>query len=128
MANNEPKFNDVYSRNNLLKIKDGAYIINLNEFKSIETLWIALYVNNNNVTYFDSFGVQHIPKEIKKFIGNKNLIANIYRIQTYSLLCGYFCIGFIDFMLNGKSMLDYTKLSSPNDYEKNDEIILKYFQ
>ena len=128
MANNEPKFNDVYSRNNLLNIKDGAYIINLNEFKSIETLWIALYVNNNNVTYFDSFGVQHIPKEIKKFIGNKNLIASIYRIQTYSLLCGYFCIGFIDFMLNGKSMLDYTKLSSPNDYEKNDEIILKYFQ
>ena len=129
MANNEPKFNDVYSRNNLLKIKDGAYIINLNEFKSIETLWIALYVNNNNVTYFDSFGVQHIPKEIKKFIGNKNLIASIYRIQTYSLLmCGYFCIGFIDFMLNGKSLLDYTKLSSLNDYEKNDEIILKYFQ
>ena len=70
---NEPKFNGVYSRNNLPKIKDGAYVINLDEYKSIGTHWIALYVNDNNVTYFDSFGVEHIPKEIKKFIGNKNV-------------------------------------------------------
>ena len=62
---NEPKFNDVYSRNNLSKMRDGAYLINLNECKSIGTHWIALYVNNNNVTYFDSFGVDHIPKEIE---------------------------------------------------------------
>ena len=60
---NEPKFNGVYSRNNLPKIKDGAYVINLVESKSIGTHWIALYVNNNNVTYFDSFGVEHIPKK-----------------------------------------------------------------
>ena len=62
---NEPKFNDVYSRNNLSKMRDGAYLINLNECKSIGTHWIALYVNNNNVTYFDSFGVDHNPKEIE---------------------------------------------------------------
>ena len=61
---NEPKFNGVYSRNNLPKIKDGAYVINLDEYKSIGTHWIALYVNAENVTYFDSFGVEHIPKEI----------------------------------------------------------------
>ena len=66
-------------------------------------------MNGNNVIYFDSFGVEHIPKEIKKLIGNKNIITNIYRIPAYdSIICGYFCIGFIDFMLKGKSLLDYT--------------------
>ena len=109
--------------------KDGAYIINLGEYESIGTHWITLYVNAKNVTYFDSFGVEHIPKEIRKFIVNKNITTNIYRIQAYdSIMCGYFCIGFIDFMLKGKSLLEYTNLFSPNDYEKNDEIILKYFQ
>ena len=69
---NEPKFNGVYSRNNLTKIKDGAYIINIGEYESIGTHWIALHVNDNNVTYFDSFGIEHISKEIKKFIRKKN--------------------------------------------------------
>ena len=96
-------FNGVYSRNNWSKIKDGEYVINLDESKSIETHWIALYVNGKNIIYFNSFGVEHIPKEFKKFIGNKNIIANIYRIQAYdSIMCGCFCIGFIDFMLKGK--------------------------
>ena len=67
---NEPKFNGVYSRNNLTKIKDGVYVINHDEFKSIETNWIAFYVNGNNIIYLDSYGVEPIPKEIKKFIGN----------------------------------------------------------
>ena len=61
---NEPKFNGIYSRNNLPKIKDGAYVINLDKYESIGTHWIALYVNANNILYFDSFGVEHIPKEI----------------------------------------------------------------
>ena len=77
---NEPKFNGVYSRDNLPKIKDGAYVINLDEYSDIGTDWVALYVNNNNVTYFDSFGVEHIPKEIKAFINNKNLKASVFRI------------------------------------------------
>ena len=99
----------------------GTCIINLDEYKSIGTHRIALYVDANNAVYFDSFGVEHIPKEIKKFIGNKNTITNIYRIQAYdSIMCGYFCIGFIDLMLKGKSLLDYTSLFSPNNYEKND--------
>ena len=79
--------------------------------------------------YFDSFGVEHIPKEIRKFIGNKNIITNIYRIQACdSIMCRHFCIAFIDFILKGKRLLDYTNLFSPNHYEKNDQIILKYFQ
>ena len=77
------------------------------------------------ITYFDSLGV---PKEIKKFIGNKNNITNIYWIKAYNSICGYFCIGFINFMLKGKSFLYYTNLFSHNEYEKNDKIILKYFQ
>ena len=77
---NEPKLNGAYSRNNLPKIKDGTYIINLDQYQSIGTHWIALYVNAVNVTYFDSLEVEHIPKEIKKFIGNKNIITNTYRM------------------------------------------------
>ena len=123
---NEPKFNGVYSRNNLSNIKYGAYIINLDEYESIGTHWIVYYVNDNNATYFDSFGVDHIPKEIKKFIGNRKIITNIYRIQAYnSMMCRYFCIGFLDFMLKGKSLLDYTNLFSPIDYEENYKIILE---
>ena len=96
----EPKFNGVYSRNNLPKIKDGAYVVNLDKYKSKGTHWIVLYVNNNNVGYFDSFVVEYIPEESKKMLGNKNIITNFYRIQAYdSIICGYFCIGFIDFML-----------------------------
>ena len=79
-----------------------------------------------NVTYFDNFGVEHIPKEVRKFIGNENIKTNIYRIQEYySIMCGYFCTWF---MLKGKSFLEYTNLFSPNGYKKNDKIILKYFQ
>ena len=64
-------------------------------------------MNGENLTYFDSFGVEHIPKEIQKFIGNKNITTNIYRLQTFnSKMCIYFCSRFIDFMLKGKSLLD----------------------
>ena len=79
---NKPEFNGVYSRNNLPKIKDGTYVKNIHEYKSIGTHWIEFYVNGNNIKYFDSFGVEHVPKEIKKFIGSKNIITNIYRIEA----------------------------------------------
>ena len=78
----EPKSNGIYSGNNLTKIKDGACLINLEKYKSIGTHWIALYVSHDNVTYFASFGAEHIPKEIKKFIGNKIIKTNIFRIQA----------------------------------------------
>ena len=72
----------------------------------MRTIWITLYVNAENLTYFDSFGVGRIPKEIRKIIGNKNIATNIYWIQASDpIMCGYFCIGFIDFMLKGKSLL-----------------------
>ena len=111
---NESRFNGVYSRDNLSKIKNGAYIINLDEYSDIGTHWVALWVNNNNVTYFDSFGVEHIPKEIIKFMENRNIKTNIFRIQAYdSIMCGYFCIGFIDFMFN---------LFFPYDFKNDDNM------
>ena len=125
---NEPRFNSVYSRDNLTEIKDEAYIINLDEYSDIGTHWVALYVNNNNITYFDSFGVEHIPKEIKTFINNKNITTNIFRIQAYdSIMCRYFCIGFIDFMLTGKTLTEFTDIFSSNNFKKNNDIFLKYF-
>ena len=125
----KPKFNGVYSRHSLPKIKDGAFVINLNEYKSIGTYQIDLNANDDNVTYFDSFRVEYISNEIRKFIGNKNIKTNVYRIQTYdSVMWGYYCIRFIDFMLKDKNLLEYTNLFSPNDYEKNDKTLLKYFQ
>ena len=87
-------------------IKDGAYVINL-----------------------DSFGVEHNPKEIKKFINNKNITAHIFRLQAYdSVRCGYFFIGFIDLMFKGNSLTDFTNVFSPNNFKKNDDIILNYFK
>ena len=114
---NESRFNGVYSRDNLPKIKDGAYIINLGEYSDIGTHWVALYVSNNNVTYFDSFRVEHIPKETKTFISNKNIKTNVFRIQAYdSIMCGYFCIWFINCMLEGKGLTDFTNLFSPKNF------------
>ena len=117
---NEPRFNGVYSRDNLPhKIKNGACVINLDGYPDIRTHWIALYVNNKTVKYFDSFGTEHIPKENKKIINDKNIIANINRLQEYdSVMCRYFCIGFIDVMLKGNNLTDFTNLFSPNDFKK----------
>ena len=127
---NELRFNSVYSRNNLPnKIKNGAYVKNLDKHKDTGTHWIALFCKKKRNCYFDSFGVEHIPEEIKKFIGNRNIKANIYRVQANnSVMCGYFCIGFIDFMLAGKTSIDYTNLFSPYDFNKNDQIIFSYFK
>ena len=80
-----------------------------------------MHVNNNDATYFDSFGVEHIPKEIKASIKNENIQTNIFRVQAYdSVMCGYFCIRFIDFMIKGKTLTEFTKLFLLNNFEKND--------
>ena len=122
---NEPRFNGVYSRDNLPKIKDEAYVINLDGYSDIRTHWIALSATNS-ATYFDSFGVENIPKEIKTFINKSTIVINIFRIQANdSIMCGYFCTGFIDFMLEGKTLTDFSNLFSPNNL-KND-IMLNYF-
>ena len=105
----------------------AAYVKNLDEYKSIGTHWIALYVNGDHASAFydtiyfaSSLTVKQIKKKIKKFIGKE--------IKVYdSIMCKYFSIGFIDFMLKGKSLLDNINLFSLNEYEKNYKII-KYFQ
>ena len=114
-----PRFNGVYSRDNLpTTIENGSYVINLDEYEDVDTHWIA----------FDSFGVEHVPKEIKRFIKHKNIKTNIFRIQAdNSIMCAYFCIGFIG-LLAGKSLIDFTSLFSPYDFKKNDDIILSYFK
>ena len=110
---NEPRFNGVYSRDNLPK----AYVANLDEYSDIGPHWVTLYVHNNAVTYFDSFGEEHIPTEIRTFIGNKNIKTNIFRIQAYdSIMCEYFCIRFIDFILAGKTFTEFKNLFSPNNF------------
>ena len=85
-------------------------------------------MNGNNVTYLDKFGVEHIPREIKSFINESTVTTNIFRIQAYdSVMCGYFCIEFIDFMLKSKSLIDFTNLFSSN-FKNNDKIILKHVE
>ena len=136
---NEPRFNGVYSRNNLPnKIKKGAYAINLDEYENTGTHWVSLFVklkymtepsSSERTVYFDSFGIELIPKEINKFIGDKKIKASIFRIQAYaSIMCGYFCIEFINYMLKGKTLLDYTNLFSPNNFKKNNRIIKRIFK
>ena len=127
---NELRFNGVYSRDNWPKIiKDGAYLIKLDEYGHVGTHWIALYVEDIETIYFDIFGVEYVPKEIKKFIGDKSRKTNIFRIQAdNAIMSGYFYIEFIDFMFAGKTLIDYTSLFSPDDFEKNDNIILSYFK
>ena len=78
-----------------------------------------MYVTTKTAIYSDSFGIENIPKEIKNLINNKNIIANIFDIQAYdSAMCGYFCVGFIDFILKGNSLADFTNLFSPNNFKK----------
>ena len=135
---NEPRFNGVYSRNNLPnKIKKGAYVIKLDEYKNTGTHWVSLFVKTNESIFFDSFGVEHISKEINKFINSdttklsslKRIKSNIFRIQAYdSIMCGYFCMEFINYMFKGKTLLDNTNLFSPNDFKKNDRVIKRIFK
>ena len=127
---NKPRFHGVFSRNNLSeKTKDGAYVINLDEYADVVTHWIALFCNRNEIIYFNSFDVERAPEEIKEFVGNKNIKANIVRVQPNdSVMCSSFCIGFIDFMLAGKKLTDFTNMFSSHNFKKNDDIILSYFK
>ena len=88
-----------------------------------------MFVKTNEAIYFDSFGKEYIPKEINKFIGNNNIKSNIFRIQAYdSIMCGYFCMEFINYMLKGKTLLDFTNLFSPNDFKKNDKLLKEHLR
>ena len=98
---NKPRFDSVYSRNNFpKKIKDAAYVTNLDEYADVGTYWITLFCRRTEIVYFDSLGAEHFPEEFTK---NKNIKANIFRVQSNnSTMRGYFCIRFIDFMLSDK--------------------------
>ena len=102
--------------------------MNLDECKSIGTHLIALLVNGNNATYFYSFSVGYISKEIEKIIGDKNIMTKNYKIQGYDSECVDTFVKFADFTMKRKSLLDYTNLFSHYGYKRNNKIILRYFQ
>ena len=105
------------------KLKKGAYAMNLDEYTNIGIHWIVLFFKPKYTIYFDSFVIEHISKEIKKIISNKDIKANIFRLQAYdSVMWLYFCIEFINYMLRSKTLLDYTNLFSPDDIKKIDQI------
>ena len=115
----EKRFNGVYSRNNLRKLKKESYVINLDHSKNTGTQWVVIFVKEDEVIYFDSFGVEYIPKEIMERIKNKNFKTSIFRIQdNNSIMYGCFCILFIEYMLNDKTLTDFTNLFSPWNFEK----------
>ena len=105
------------------------YEINLDEYADLGTHWITLFCNKSEIVYFNSFGVEHVFEEIKEIVGNKNIIANIFQVQAKnSIMCGYVCIGFIDFILAGKKLTNFMSMFSPYDFKENDNIILSYFK
>ena len=123
----EPRFNGAFSRNNLpKKIKDGAYVINLGGYAVEAHIGLLYFVTEMNV--FISI-VLVLNMFLKKFVGNKNIKANIFREQANdSVMCGYFCIGFIDFVLAGKKLTEYTSLFSPHDFKKSNDLVLYCFK
>ena len=126
--NYEPRFNGVFSRNNLPRIKDGAYVINLVDKKVKEHI-VSLVIERSAVVFFDSFGIEYIPQKALSKIKNKSITHNIFRIQGKdSVMCGFHCIAFIENILVGKTLLDYTNLFSPNHYKKKGKIIYLYFK
>ena len=115
----ELRFNGVYSRDKVPnKMKKRAYVINLDENIDIGTHWIALYVNSKTITYFDSIRVEHIPKEIKRFINNKDIKRNFQNTRISFSNVRYFCTGLIYFMFKGNNLTDFTNNFSPNNLKK----------
>ena len=97
-------------RNNLSRIKDGAYVINLDDKKSKGIHWILLFIDGNTNVYFDSFGIEYIPLEVLKKIRDKSITHYIFRIQSDdSIRCGFYFIAFIEYMLAGKILLDFSE-------------------
>ena len=110
-----------YFVNDCIK-KDGGYVIDLNDKNSKGTHWVSLFIDKNIPIYFHYFGIENIPQEVLNNIKDKSITHNIFKI------CGFYYIPFIEYMIAGKTLLDYTNLFSPNDYKKNDKIIYKYFK
>ena len=111
------------------KIKEGVYLINLDEYADGGTHWIVLFCRNTGIVYFDVVSVEHVPEEIKEFIGNKNVKANVFRVQaSNSIMCGYFCNGVINFMFAGKKLIDFTFFLSPFNFDKKRLYNFELFQ
>ena len=125
----EPRFNGVFSRKNLSRIKDGVYVINVDNKNSKGTHEVSLFIDKNIAIYFESFGTEYIPLEVFNKIRDKTITHNIFRIQdNESITCEFYCIAFVEYMLTGKPLVYYTSSFSPNGYKKNDKIIYKYFK
>ena len=104
-------------------------MINLDDKKCKGTHWVSLFIDRNTAIYFDSFEIEFIPQEVLNKIRDKSITHNIFRIKdNESIICGFYFIAFIEYMLAGKTLLDYANLFSPNDYKKNIKIICKYFK
>ena len=129
--NDESRFNGVFLRENLSRIKDSAYVINLGDKQSKGTHWVSIFIDRNTNVLFD-FGIireEYISQEVLSKIKDKSIAHNIFRIQSDdSITCGFYCITFIEHIISGKTLLDYTNLFSPNDYKENDKITCKYFK
>ena len=120
----EPRLNGLFSRNNLPRIKDGAFVINLDDTDSKGKHWVSLLIDKNTAVSFESFGIEYIALEVLNKIRDKSVTHNIFRMQdNESIAYGFYCITFIEYILVRKTLLDYTNLFSPNDYKKNDKII-----
>ena len=103
-------------------------MINLDDKKSKGTHWVLLFSDRNTALCFDSFGIEYIPQEVLNKIKDKSITHNIFILQNDDcIMCGFYCITFIEYMLAGKTLLDYTNLFSPNDHKKNIKIY-KYFK
>ena len=127
--NYKPRFNGVFSRNNIPRIKDGTYVINLDDKKNKGTHWVLTFIDRKKAVYFDSLGIEYIPQKVLNKIKDKSIIHNIYRIQHNNyVMWGFYCIVFIEYMLAGKTLLDCTNLFFPNGYKKNEKIIYEYFK
>ena len=105
----EPRFSGVFSRDNLLRIKDGAYVIKLDGQQSKGTNWISLFIDRNKALYFYSFGIVYIPQEVINKIKDKSITHNIFRIYSDdSIICGFYCITFIEYIIAENFLLHYT--------------------
>ena len=114
----------IFSRDNLPIMKDEAYVISLDDKQSRGTHWVSLFVYRNEAVYFDSLEIEYIPQKVLKKIKCKSITRNIFRIQSNVSIISTF----IEYMISGKTLLDYTNLFTLFDYQKNDKTIYKYFQ
>ena len=118
-----------FLRDNLPRINNGAYVKNLDDKQSKRAHWTTLFIDINTAVYVDSFGIEDIPQEVLNKIKDKSITHYIFGRQSDdSIICEFYCITFIEYMLVGNTLLDYSKLFSCNDYKKNGKIIYKYFK